>query len=209
MKSNFTQALKELTGFDGEPNEQTTSAKDFTDNMESASFGSTKIEEPVVTYKEYSETSSEESTLITGSMVIKGNIDSKDNIFVNGEVVGDIKTSANINSTNMILGNVSAGDMVLNSARVRGNIALHGDCIVGNNSVVVGDIKCSNLSVAGKVKGNCHVEKTTALSGAAYVSGDIATDDIATEQGAKINGAVTIIGGTEDLDADFDFGGEF
>jgi len=209
MKSNFTQALKELTGFDGEPNEKAAPAYEFTENMESASFDTIKVEEPVVTYKEFSDASSEESTRITATMVIKGNIESKDNIFVNGEVVGDIKTSANINATNLILGNVSASEMFLNNARVRGNITLNGDFMVGNNSVVVGDIKCSNLTVAGKIKGNCNVDKTTALSKEAYISGDIATDNIATEPRAKINGAVTIIGGTQDIDADFDFGGEF
>lgn len=209
MKSNFTQALKELTGFDGEPNEKNPAGQEFAADMESPSFESVKVEDPVVTYKEFSDSGSEECTRITNSMIIKGNIESKDNIFVNGEVVGDIRTAAGINSTNLILGNITATDMFLNNARVRGDISLQGDCIVGNNSVVVGDIKCSNLTVSGKIKGNCKVDKTTALTKVAYISGDIATDDIATEQGAKINGAVTIIGGTQDIDADFDFGGEF
>ena len=45
MKNNFTQALKELTGFDGEPNEKAAPAYEFTENMESASFETIKVEE--------------------------------------------------------------------------------------------------------------------------------------------------------------------
>lgn len=209
MKNNFTQALKELTGFDGEPNPiNNTAAKTEGEVMPKFEFEQT-VSDDVVSYKEFTDTQSEESTRITSSMVIKGNIKSKDNIFVHGEVIGDITTSASINSTNLIVGNVSCQDMFMNGARLRGNVTLAGDFAIGENSVVVGDIKCENINIAGKVKGNCDVAKSARMVRGAYLSGDIITDDIATEQGSRINGKISLKTANNDIDDDFDFGGEF
>ena len=66
MKNNFTQALKELTGFDTEPN-----------------MAEATVCEEVVSMEEVVNSSSDEKTHITSTMVIKGDIKSKENIVSN------------------------------------------------------------------------------------------------------------------------------
>lgn len=212
MKNNFTQAFKELTGFDISTPEKTEKATVFTGNdieKESVTFEAPKVEQEVVTYKEFSAQSSSNCTRITSTMVIKGDIKSEDDVHVNGQLIGDVKTSANLTSTNLILGNVSAQDVRLNGARVKGNVSLKGDFFLGDASVLVGDVACQNLITSGKMKGNCQVQESAAFSEKAYLLGDIEAKDLSTQQGAKIIGAIRIAYEEADLDADFEFGGDF
>lgn len=212
MKNNFTQAFKELTGFDISTPDKTENTNGFAGNgttREPVSFDAPKVEQKVVTYKEFTEQPSANCTRVTSTMVIQGDIKSEDDIHVNGHVVGDIRTSANLTSTNLILGNVNAQNARLDGARIKGNVALRGDFTLGDRSVIVGDIACEHLKVAGKIKGNCNVKESASFSENAYLLGDIEAKDLATQQGAKIIGSIRIVCEEPDLDADFDFGGDF
>ena len=212
MKNNFTQAFKELTGFDISTPDKTVIDTDFAgdDNTsEPVSFDAPKIEPQVVTYKEFTEQTAANCTRVTGTMVIKGDIKSEDDIHVNGQVIGDIKTNANLTSTNLILGNVNAQNVRLNGARLKGDVTLKGDFTMAEGSVLVGNVACEHLNTAGKIKGNCHVQESAAFSEKAYLLGDIEAKDLATQQGAKIVGSIRILCEEPDLDADFDFGGDF
>ena len=212
MKNNFTQAFKELTGFDISTPDKTETTTDFAGNdieKEPVAFGAPKVEQQVVTYKEFTEQPSANCTRVTGTMVIQGDIKSDDNIHVNGQIIGDIKTSADLTSTNLVLGNVMAHEARLNGGRIKGDVALRGDFQLGEGSVVVGDIECENLQVSGKIKGNCQVQESASFYENAYLLGDIQARDLSTQQGAKIVGAIRIICEDPDMDADFDFGGDF
>lgn len=210
MKSNFTQALRELTGFDGQTGSQETAAKNDCDNTV---FSDTPVEEhinpeSVTTVRDFSKTASDGSTYITSTMTVTGDIKSDDNIYVDGQMYGNVRTGAAVHSTALILGDINAQNAFFNGARVKGNICLTEDLVAGVNSAVIGDIKCNNADISGKIKGNCLLQGSARLSSSALLSGDITASDIATEQGAKIIG--TISTGTDDinLDAEFDFGGE-
>ncbi len=192
MKNNFTQALKELTGFDNEPN-----------------MVETEVREDVVSFEEVVNTSSDEKTHITSTMVIKGDIKSKDNVLNEGEIFGEVETSENITSSGLVIGNVSARNMLMNGARLRGNINLEGNLSVKENSVIVGNVNCDNLDLEGKVKGDCEIKAFAKMGQNAYLLGNVVADDIQTEQGAKIIGTITTRTGDLDMDSDFDFGGEF
>ena len=212
MKNNFTQAFKELTGFDISTPDKTEQGTDFAGNdntSEPVSFDAPKVEPKVVTYREFTEQPTANCTRVTGTMVIKGDVKSEDDIYVNGQVIGDIKTSANLTSTNLILGNVQAQNARLDGARVKGDVTLKGDFTMAEGSVIVGNIACEHLNNAGKIKGNCHVQESASFSEKAYLLGDIEARDLSTQQGAKIVGSIRIVCEEPDLDADFDFGGDF
>jgi len=212
MKNNFTQAFKELTGFDISTPDETETKADFAGNdmkREPVSFDAPKVDQKVVTYKEFSEQSNENCTKITSTMTIQGDLKSEDDIFVNGQVIGNIKTEANLTSTNLILGDVAAQNVRLNGARIKGDLDLRGDLMVGEQAVVVGNIKCENLNTSGKIKGNCAVQEGAGFSEKAYLLGDIEAKELSTQQGAKIVGSINIMTDEPDIDADFDFGGDF
>ena len=110
MKNNFTQALRELTGFYGQSDSSETSL-----NKDSAApnFSEDIIEEKVSsssvkTVKDFSESSQDTCTRITSTMIITGDIKSSDNVHIHGQVFGNVKTNATVYATDLILGNVSA-----------------------------------------------------------------------------------------------------
>lgn len=205
MKSNFTQALKELTGFDGEPEESSVAFSEVMD---------TEFEEPVFkpevyTFKDYSEKIADDCTRLSSTMVIEGEVKSDDHVFLNGQLIGNIKTSSDMNISNVVVGNVSAQNIIIKDGRIKGDVTLEGDLFVGENSVIVGDINCQNLEVSGKVKGNCQVEDSAKFAKTAYMICDITAGTITSQQGAKIIGTITTTSNDPNAEAEFDFGGEF
>ena len=214
MKNNFTQALKELTGFDGVLEQGAAIGKKDAILMEEVrDFSSENVEQKVqtevVSFQAFCNSPSEHSTRISKSMVIKGDVNANDDVYVQGEIIGDITTTANIHGSNMILGNVSAQNMYTDTMRIKGNVTIEQDLIIGEKSVVVGDIVSGNLILSGKVKGNCDARETVRLTKGAYLLGDVCTDDFTTEQGAKLQGKVTQKTATDEIGTEFDFGGEF
>lgn len=217
MKSNnFTQALKELTGFDAPAEDsreeasvqavgaERTQAVPSFQAEEAAAFSLDElVSEKTV------EMSGEEVTHITSTMVIEGDIKSEDNIMVEGQIFGNINTSANLTSSNLIIGNLNAQNAALNDARLKGDINLEGHLNVNAGTVVVGDVSCDSIKVSGKIKGDLDIRKAVVLRDKALISGNIVADDIAAEPGTRINGSISTRSDSFDLDAEFDFGGDF
>lgn len=205
MKNNFTQALKELTGFDEDNNPKSSAFSESSDTEFNEPYFKTEI----CTFKDYSQNTEKDCTRLSSTMIVEGEVKSDDTVFVNGELIGNIRTSSDINISNLVIGNISAQNVLLRDGRIKGDVTLGGDLSVGENSVVVGDIKCQNLEVSGKIKGNCQVEDSAMLSNTAYMVCDITASSIASQQGAKIIGTVTTTSIDPAAEAEFDFGGEF
>lgn len=219
MKSNnFTQALKELTGFDGPadaageetPAQPKSAAKA---PAESAFQPEEHTAEPFnlddLIPEKTVDISGEEVTHITSTMVINGDIKSEDNILVEGQIYGNVQTAANLTSSNLIIGNLNAQNAALNDARLKGDINLDGHLNVNSGTVVIGDVACDSIKVSGKIKGNLDIKSSVVLKDRALISGNIIADDIAAEPGTRINGTISTRSDSFDLDAEFDFGGDF
>ena len=159
MKSNFTQALRELTGFDGQSGPQESAEKNNSElfTAEEMSSQKTIVPETVTTIKDFSEAPAD-STRITKPMSGTGELKADDVMFVDGQLFGNVKTSATVHATDLIIGDVSAQNAFFSGARVKGNVTLTDDLIAGDNFTIVGDVKCSNASISGKIKGNCDIE---------------------------------------------------
>lgn len=218
MKSNnFTQALKELTGFDTPAEEvreeapvqsQSAYKKPAQPSFEKADFAEPFTLDNLISEKTV-EMSQAEVTHITSTMVINGDIKSEDNLFVEGQIYGDVATTANLTSTNLIVGDLKAQNAALESSRLKGNIHLDGHLNISQNSIVIGDITSNSIRVSGKVKGNLDITGAVVLKDNALISGNILADDIASEPGTRINGTISTRSDSFDLDAEFDFGGDF
>lgn len=215
-KSNFTQALRELTGFDepvnagGSPAEETvqshsTYAETF--GSEATEFQAHVSQRPAFQF----EVSAENCTQITEHMVIKGDIKSNDDVVIGGQVFGNVTTSGNLSATALIYGDVKAENIALNGGHVKGNIALDGNLQVGEKSIVIGDINAGNIIVSGKIKGNLDLADSAVLHPTALISGNIIASNILTDAGARINGSITTrnTGSDFDMDAEFDLGVDF
>lgn len=211
-KGNFTQALRELTGFDEAP-EKSKPQSEANTRQDNRSYFETKdseVKEPHIHVEaEQVSIASDSDSHITKTMVIKGKVRSESNILVEGSIYGDIVTSGALSVNSIVFGDIKAGNAKLENARVKGNIKCDNQVNVGNKTIVVGDINADDIVVSGKVKGDLKAADTTVLEGEAVVSGNIVTGNILSNPGASLKGSVTTTGSAEiDDDKEFDLGVE-
>lgn len=153
-----------------------------------------------------------DATKITSSMEIHGDIRSKDSIYSSGKVFGNVVTNQVYSSRDLTVGDIDADVIALNAGRVKGDLKAQDKITVGPNSVVVGKIKCDDVLVSGKVKGNLDVKNSAVATSESLIVGDVIADSISTEQGARLNGRLTMRKDSRkstDFDAEFDLGGDF
>jgi cytoskeletal protein CcmA (bactofilin family) len=82
-----------------------------------------------------------------------------------------------------------------------GTLEIEGNVLVGETAKITSDISAKNVSIAGAVRGNVSGKKVQLLR-TARVWGDITATAIATEEGAFIDGKITMI--THDAAQAFD-----
>lgn len=87
-------------------------------------------------------------TVIGAGVVVQGNLVSEGDMVVDGEVTGHIKTLGNliIGVNAIVHGNIS-GDNVTVAGSLNGTISADGEASIRETGKVIGDIRCSGLSV--------------------------------------------------------------
>jgi cytoskeletal protein CcmA (bactofilin family) len=89
---------------------------------------------------------------------------------------GDLKSQANIRLDGIF----------------EGTLEIDGNVLVGETAKITADIHAKNVSIAGAVRGNVSGKKVQLLR-TARVWGDISAAAIATEEGAFIDGKITML----------------
>jgi cytoskeletal protein CcmA (bactofilin family) len=79
-------------------------------------------------------------------------------------------------------------------ARFKGSIVTDDVLVVGEHARMDADITCGTVIVHGEVNGNIQAKNGVELMRTARVRGDVRTPSIRLEQGATLNGAVTMSG---------------
>lgn len=98
------------------------------------------------------------------------------------------------NSSN-IIGKGTSLDGNLNTAgnlrvegKVSGSIHTKAKAVLGDTSVIEGDIVAQNAEIGGQVQGTIRISGLLTLKPTAVVKGDIITSKLLFEEGAKFNG---------------------
>jgi cytoskeletal protein CcmA (bactofilin family) len=81
-----------------------------------------------------------------------------------------------------------------------GTLEINGNVLVGETAKINADIKAKNISVAGAVRGNITGKKVQLLR-TGRIWGDIHAQALTTEEGAFIDGKITMIGKEEEMAA--------
>ena len=98
---------------------------------------------------------------------------SKNNQIENGTVIkGDIHTQGNIRID---------GD-------IEGNLISEAKVVLGDSSVVTGNVKAVIAEISGEVKGLVEISDLLVLKPTAVINGDIVTNKMIIESGAVFNG---------------------
>lgn len=98
-------------------------------------------------------------------------------IIANGTVLkGDIETDGNIRIDGKVVGHVKAS----------------GNTAIGKTGVVEGDIIANVLKISGQVTGNIDVTNRAVLDATASIFGDLKTKILVVEDGASVNGKISM-----------------
>lgn len=73
-----------------------------------------------------------------------------------------------------------------------GNLSTDKDVTIGNKAEIKANINAQNANIAGNVTGSISINEHLTLKASALINGDIKTKSISVEQGARINGQVTM-----------------
>ncbi len=74
---------------------------------------------------------------------------------------------------------------------VGGDLSARGAVIIGPEAHLEGNLTCASAVVAGLVEGNVAARQVTVLSGG-RILGDVRAEQLATEEGASLEGVVTL-----------------
>ena len=89
-------------------------------------------------------------------------------------------------------GDVTSRGSVRIDGRVNGGVRAGGTVLVGTDGVVRGDLSAANAVVAGRVEGCVVVENRTELQGTARIDGEMRTAVLRLDDGAILNGTVSM-----------------
>jgi len=96
------------------------------------------------------------------------------NLISNGtEITGDIRTQGDIRIDGMLIGNL---------ATIKGKV------VIGNTGKVKGEVVCKNSEVSGEIEGKINVSQLLTLKVSSRINGDIITNKLSIEPGARFTG---------------------
>lgn len=91
-----------------------------------------------------------------------------------------------------LTGNISAEEDFRVDGVIEGNINCKGKIVVGPNSMITGNIECTNVEVWGQLTGNIFCTESVVLRASSHINGDLKTGKIEIEPGAKFEGSCSM-----------------
>ncbi len=130
----------------------------------------------------------DETSVITGGMMITGDITSEGSVDIIGTINGNIDVLGKLNITGHINGNSKAAEVFADGAQINGEIVSEGAVKVGASTVIIGNITATSAVIAGAVKGDIDVKGPVILDTSAIVMGNIKSKSVQINNGAVIEG---------------------
>ncbi|MDO5156589.1 MAG: polymer-forming cytoskeletal protein [Eubacteriales bacterium] len=134
------------------------------------------------------DTADTETTYITKGTTIKGNIETDGSIDIIGKVEGSVICQGKIVVGGQVLGDVTAGELYANNARIEGGVKSYGSVKVGVGSIIIGNIESESAVIAGAVNGDLDVKGPVIVDSTAVIMGNIKSRSVQINNGAVIEG---------------------
>ena len=134
----------------------------------------------------------ENKTYFAPGTTFEGTITAPGDVQVDGEVIGEIVSEGKVSVHKMGDASISARDLELLGAAIKGDLTVRGEVTVDAQSAVQGNIRAASIICAGAVKGNLIASDYVTLGGSARVSGNVSTPAMDMEPGALIRGQMSI-----------------
>ncbi len=130
----------------------------------------------------------EETSIITASTVLTGDLQSSGSFDVQGTINGNISCNGKITVTGTINGNSNSAEFFADVAKVEGEVVSTGTVKVGTGSVIIGNITATSAVIAGAVKGDIDVQGPVVVDTSAVIMGNIKSRSVQINNGAVIEG---------------------
>lgn len=146
----------------------------------------------------------EEITVITQGTTINGSIKSDTSLLVKGTIEGDVECQGKLTIEGRVAGNTIAKEIYVNTPRLEGDINSRGIVKVDVGTVVIGNVSCTSLVIAGAVKGDIDVNGPVVVDTTAVVKGNVRAKSIQLNSGAIIDGNYSLAYADVDVDTFFE-----
>ena len=130
----------------------------------------------------------DETSVITASTVLSGDLQSAGSFDIQGTINGNITCNGKIVVTGVINGNSTASEFFADVAKVEGEVVSTGTVKIGAGSVIIGNISAASAVIAGAVKGDIDVQGPGVVDTSAVVMGNIKSRSVQINNGAVIEG---------------------
>lgn len=88
-----------------------------------------------------------------------------------------------------IKGDIEASRDIRIDGYLNGKLNVNGKVVIGTTGKIDGDVNCKTIDVSGTVQGNINVSEVVNLKATALILGNITTEKIAVEPGARFTGS--------------------
>ena len=133
----------------------------------------------------------DETTIISRGLKIKGDIESSGSIELLGSVEGNVSCSGKLVASGNITGNTNSKEFYSDNARITGDINCEGPVKIGNGSVIIGNLYARSAVIAGAIKGDIDVHGPVIVDATAIVMGDIKSESFQINRGAVLEGYIS------------------
>lgn len=129
-----------------------------------------------------------ETTYITRGTKLTGDLETEGSIDIIGTIEGNVSCKGKVVIGGHVTGNIIAGEIYANSAKIQGDIKSYGSVKVGVGSVIVGGIEGESAVIAGAVNGDIDVKGPVIVDSTAVIMGNIKSRSVQINNGAVIEG---------------------
>ena len=130
----------------------------------------------------------DETSVITASTTLTGNLASAGSFDIQGTVNGNVSCNGKLVVTGAINGNSTSSEFFADVAKVEGEVVSTGTVKIGAGSVIIGNISATSAVIAGAVKGDIDVQGPVVVDTSAVIMGNIKSRSVQINNGAIIEG---------------------
>ena len=149
-------------------------------------------EDTAVTAADTSRAKQEGTTVITKGTTINGSIIADCSLDIMGTIIGNIECLGKLSISGKVVGDSMASEVFVNTDRLEGSITSEGSVKIAQQTIVIGDVTAASAAIAGAVKGQLDVTGPVIIDSTAVVQGDIKAKAIQINNGAVVDGHVSL-----------------
>lgn len=129
--------------------------------------------------------------VFTEGLTIDGNVISETGIVIRGTVNGNVSCRADVEISGEITGDVEGKNVRITGGGIKGNITA-GEMLSIDRSRIKGNLSAMHARVNNPIEGDISVRGTLTLQREANIQGNITAAGLSVEEGASMNGRITI-----------------